>query len=81
MKKDILFPILIAIKKNNCLKQARLNVLYTHYQQNIRLIEFIIYKCKNKEPQGYVPNEARFRNTELIIPPSVKTSDLLHLIK
>lgn len=45
------------------------------------LIEFIIYKCKNKETQGYIPNEARFRNTELITPPSVETSDLLYLIK
>lgn len=45
------------------------------------LIESIIYKCKNKKTQGHIPNEARFRNTELITPPSVETSDLLYLIK
>lgn len=32
-------------------------------------------------PQGCVPNEARFRNAQLITLPNVKTSDLLYLIK
>lgn len=58
-----------------------MGILYAHFQQTIRFIAFIIYKCKSKETQGYIPNEARFRNTELITPPSVETPDLLYLIK
>lgn len=64
-----------------CLKQISMDILYGHFQQTIGFIEFIIYKCKNKETQGYIPNEARFGNPELITPPSVETSDLLSLIK
>ena len=64
-----------------CLKQLSMDLLYAHFQQTIRFIAFIIYKCKNKEAQGYIPNEARFGNTELITPPSVETPDLLYLIK
>lgn len=64
-----------------CLKRVNTDILYGHFQQTAKFIESIIYKCKNKETQGYIPNEARFGNTELITPPSVETSDLLYLIK